>query len=121
MKAKVIALVAALALALSACASDPGVDPKVAAQDAVDKITLAYMPLALAADLCVKGVICADEAVIAIARRELPLTASTVKEVTAFLMNNATAQSDIVKWTGVAMSAIRLLAERLQAYGVKVA
>lgn len=114
---KIIATLA-LAATLTACATAP--DPKVAAQQTVDNITLAYSVVRSAATLCVSGIVCKDEGVIAALKPALATADLAIDEATRLILANANDTSATVRWTNIAMSAITVLTKALQSYGVRL-
>ncbi len=121
MRTTVTAILAALALALSACATDPGAAPTTVAQQRVDQITIDYAAVRSDATLCASGVLCSDPGVIAAVRAGLATTDIAVAEAKKLIVANASDSSAVTKYVGYATAAIEVLATALQAYGVKVA
>lgn len=110
----------AVALTLSACATKPGTDPRVAAQQTVDTITIAYGVVRSAATLCISGVVCKDEGIIAALKPALATADLGVTEATRLILANAEDTSATVKYANIAMAAITVLTKALQSYGVKL-
>ena len=119
----IMAILAALTLALSlaGCSTAPGVDPKLAAQQRVNNITIAYSVVRSAATLCVVGAVCRDEGVREAVAAGLVTADLAVAEATRLILASATDQSAVAKYAGIALAAIDVLAKALQAYGVRVA
>lgn len=109
-----------VALFLTACATAPGTDPKVAAQQTVDKITIFYGVVRSAATLCISSVVCKDEGVIAALKPALATADLGVEEATRLILANASDTSATVKYANIAMSAITVLTKALQSFGVKL-
>lgn len=121
MRTILTAILAALALALGACASDPGADPKTVAQQRVDQITIGYAAVRSAATLCTSGVLCSDPGVILAVQAGLATADIAVAEAKKLIVANATDSSAVTKYAGYALSAIEVLAKALQSFGIKVA
>lgn len=121
MRPTATAILAAISLALSACATDPGADPKAIAQQRVDQITIGYAAVRSAATLCTSGVLCSDPAVVAAVRAGLATADIAVAEAQKLILANATDSGAVTKYVGYAQSAIDVLAAALKSFGVKVA
>lgn len=120
MKAKLVAILAAAALSLGACATPPGADPILIAQQRVDQITVAYAAIRSAAVFCTSGVVCKDEGVIKAVQAGLVTTDLAVAEAKRLIIANATDTSAMSKYSAIAMSAMEVLAKALQSFGVKI-
>lgn len=121
MKTTLTAILAVLALALSACATDPGADPKTVAQQRVDQITIGYAAVRSAATLCTSGLVCKDVAVIEAVQAGLATADIAVAEAKKLIVANATDPGAVAKYAGYAMAAIEVLTKALQSFGIKVA
>lgn len=109
-----------VALFLTACATKPGTDSRVVAQQTVDQITIGYGVIRSAAILCISGVVCKDEGIIAALKPALATADLGVTEATRLILANAEDTSATVKYANIAMAAITVLTKALQSYGVKL-
>jgi hypothetical protein len=124
MKTIATAILAAIALALSACAGAPQTDS--ARQDAVNKITVVYAWARAAAATysalppCTDGAvsICSNPAIARELAKALVVADAAVNQAKAQILASGD-QGNIEKWTGYALAAVDVLTRALATYGIK--
>lgn len=115
-----LAWVLGASLLIGGCTAPAGTDPKVYAQQTADNITLSYMVVRSAAVFCTSGVLCKDEGVILAVKAGLATADIAIADAVKLVLANATDQSAVAKYAGIALAAIDVLTKALVSYGVKV-